>query len=327
MKALWLENHTLNFRNDVPEPEPLAGEAMVAVRKAGICATDLELLKGYSPFRGIPGHEFVGEIIQTSNQMIPVGQRVIGEINVACGTCNLCLRGYPRHCEWRTVLGIRNRNGAFAEYLCLPVGNLLPVPDDVSDDAAVFVEPLAAALQIEEQVDIRPDDRVLVIGAGRLGQLISQTLTLSGCDLITVARHKKQQKILEIRKIRWIDEHTIPDRFFDFVVEATGGPAGFAAARKAVRPGGTIVLKSTYKGELQVDFAALVVDEITIVGSRCGPFAPALRLLPDRRVDPADLIEGFYSLENASQAFEKAAQPGSLKVLFDMERIKNDSDN
>jgi threonine dehydrogenase-like Zn-dependent dehydrogenase len=316
MKSIWLENNALRYRDDIPIPEPPPGEALVAVRLAGICGTDLELVKGYYPYTGIPGHEFVGKIVQSPDHPESIGNRVVGEINVGCGTCEPCLRRQTTHCERRNVLGIMNRNGAFAEYLCLPMVNLITVSDDISDEVAVFVEPLAAALEIQEQIRISPTDRVLVLGAGRLGQLIAQTLILCGCDLKIVARYHKQRELLSRCNIPYIDESDVPERFFDIVVEATGSTGGFALARNAVRPRGTIVLKSTYRGDQQIDLSSVVVDEIVIVGSRCGPFAPALRLIKNRSVDPGLLIDACYSLENGVKAFERAAQPGSLKILL-----------
>jgi len=316
MKAIWLENNALRYRDDVPVPEPSPGEALVAVRLAGICGTDLELVKGYYPYTGIPGHEFVGEIVQSTVHPERVGDRVVGEINVVCGTCEPCLRRQSTHCERRSVLGIMNRHGAFAEYLCLPLTNLMTVPEDISDENAIFVEPLAAALQIQEQIRISPTDRVLILGSGRLGQLIAQTLVLCGCDLRVVARYHKQRELLSACHIPCIDENDVPERFFDIVVEATGSSGGFALARNAVRPGGTIVLKSTYRDDQQVNLSSIVVDEIAVVGSRCGPFAPALRLIKNRLVNPALLIEARYSLDNGVEAFERAAQTGSLKVLL-----------
>ena len=316
MKAIWLENNTLRYRDDVPVPEPSPGEALVAVHLAGICGSDLELVKGYYPYTGIPGHEFVGEIVKSPDHQEKVGERVVGEINVFCGTCEPCLRGQSTHCEQRSVLGIMNRHGAFAEYLCLPLINLIKVPDDISDEMAVFVEPLAAALEILEQIQISPSNRVLLLGAGRLGQLIAQTLILSGCDLKVVARYQKQKELLSACHIPYIDKDEVTERFFDIVIEATGSAEGFALARTAVCPRGTIVLKSTYKGDQQVNLSSIVVDEIAIVGSRCGPFAPALRLMKNRLVDPSLLIEGRYSLDEGIKAFERASKPGSLKVLI-----------
>ncbi len=318
MRAVWLENQILNCRDDERKPEPLAGEALVKVRLAGICGTDLELVKGYYPFSGIPGHEFVGDIVLAPDQPNRVGQRVVGEINVTCGSCWYCLAEQPTHCENRSVLGIKNRNGAFAEYLCLPLKNLKMVPDTVTDDAAVFVEPLAAALEIQEQIKIRSTDRVLVLGAGRLGQLIAQTLVPVDCDLTVVARHKNQQALLAGLKIAWIDEHAVRQRAFDIVIEATGSADGVALAQQAVRPRGTIVLKSTImeKEKSQMNFSSLVVDEITLVGSRCGPFAPALHLLENQLVDPTVLIAKRYFINEATAAFKQAAEPGVLKILF-----------
>lgn len=318
MRAVWLENRRLRFRKDVPEPVPLEGEALVKVRLAGICGTDLELLKGYAPFSGIPGHEFVGDIVRAPRKPQFKGRRVVGEINISCGSCRPCLAGRPNHCERRAVIGIRNRNGAFADYLCLPLKNLIPVPEAVSDDAAVFVEPLAAALRIQQQIHIRQPDRVLIIGAGRLGQLVAQTLALVDCQLTVMARHKNQQSILTAGEIAWITENDLREREFDIVIEASGSPGGFALARAAVRPGGTIVLKSTICGsaDLAFDFSSLVVDEITLVGSRCGPFAPALDLLEEQRVDPTVLITSRYRLNEANAAFRRAAEPGALKILL-----------
>jgi threonine dehydrogenase-like Zn-dependent dehydrogenase len=318
MYAVWLENQILSYRNDAPRPEPLADEALVKIRQAGICGTDLELVKGYYPFSGIPGHEFVGEIVKAPEEPQREGQRVVGEINVACGSCRSCLAARSTHCENREVLGIKNRNGAFADYLCLPLKNLITVPDTVSDDAAVFMEPLAAALQIQEQIQVRSTDRVLVLGAGRLGQLIAQTLVPVDCDLTVVARYKNQQALLTGRRIGWIEAQAVGRQAFDIVIEATGSPGGLVLARQAVRSRGTIVLKSTYTGRenIQMNFTALVVDEITLVGSRCGPFAPALEQLENRLVDPTVLIERRYRLDEVAAAFKHAAEPSTLKILF-----------
>lgn len=317
MRAAWLEDLTLSFQSDLAEPKPAEDEAIVAVRLAGVCSTDLELLRGYYPYCGVPGHEFVGQVVACPADESWVGQRVVGEINAACGNCRACRMGNPTHCEKRTVLGIVNRWGAFAERLCLPLRNLHRVPDQVTDEAAVFCEPLAAALEIQEQVAIQPSWRVLVVGAGRLGQLVAQTLVLTGCDLQVVARHAHQRELLEARQIPWIDETQVPARELDLVVEATGSSRGFQLACQALRPRGTLVMKSTYHGDLTYNFSALVVDEITLVGSRCGPFAPALRLLAGGWVEPRPLIEASYPLEQVRLACEHAARPGALKVLLD----------
>lgn len=291
MKCAWLEERRLVFRDDLPVPVPGKGEALVRVLLAGICNTDIELTHGYYPFTGIPGHEFVGEF---------EGKRVIGEINASCGSCAACTHGRRTHCERRTVLGIKERNGAFAEYLTLPVENLHVVPDGVPDEVAVFTEPLAAALEIQEQVRITADDRVLVVGNGKLGRLIAASLALTGCKLTVAGREHGE----------------IAPRSFDVVVECSGSADGFARARQAVRPRGTIVMKSTYAGDLTFNASALVVDEITLVGSRCGPFAPALQLLADGKIDPRPMIHARYPLHDVNAAFAHAEQRGVLKVLL-----------
>ena len=312
MRALWLENNEISLR-DVPRPHK-PDEALIKIRKAGICSTDLELVKGYYPYTGILGHEFVGDVIEADDASW-IGQRVVGEINVVCNQCEQCLNGRPTHCENRTVLGIVNRDGTFAEYTTLPLANLHRVPASVPDEMAVFTEPLAAALEIQQQVQIKPTDRVLLVGAGRLGQLIAQTLALTGCDLRVVARHTHQQSLLKARGIRIIAEEEIQPWRWDVIVEATGSPGGFSLARQAIRPRGTLVLKSTYKGNLDVNFSSIVVDEINIVGSRCGPFEPALRLMEARQVDPAVLVMDEFKLGAALKAFERAGETGVLKVL------------
>ena len=312
MKALWLENNKLNLL-DVPQPVN-PGEALIRIRKAGVCSTDLEMVKGYYPFTGVPGHEFVGQVVEASDQDW-LGERVVGEINVNCGSCEQCLNRRSSHCENRMTLGINKHNGTFAEYTTLPISNLHRVPASVPDEIAVFTEPLAAALQIQQQVHIHPMDRVLVIGAGRFGQLIAQSLALTGCDLYVVARHDYQQKILLERGIKLIPEEDVQPWRWDIVVEVTGSPDGFSLARQAIRPRGTLVMKSTYKGEMSINLSSIVVDEVKLVGSRCGPFAPALRLLEKGEVDPRPLISAEFSLDEGLQAFEHAAQPGVLKVL------------
>jgi threonine dehydrogenase-like Zn-dependent dehydrogenase len=314
MNALWLENNKIDLRSVAQPRKP--HEALIKIRKAGICSTDLELVKGYYPYTGILGHEFVGEVVEAEDASW-IGQRVVGEINVVCQRCEQCLNGRPTHCENRTVLGIMNREGTFAEFTQLPITNLHCVPDSVSDEMAVFTEPLAAALEIQEQINIKPTDRVLLIGAGRLGQLIAQTLALTGCDLRVVARHKPQQDLLKARGIRLIAEEEVQRWRWDIVVEATGSPSGFSLARQAIRPRGTLVLKSTYKGDLNVNFSSMVVDEINLLGSRCGPFEPALRLMESRQVDPTVLIANEFKLGEALKAFERAAETGVLKVLVE----------
>ncbi|CDM94222.1 MAG: alcohol dehydrogenase catalytic domain-containing protein [Limnospira sp. PMC 1291.21] len=316
MKAVWLEHQQLELRTDIPTPTPSPGEALVRVLRAGICNTDLELLRGYYPYQGIPGHEFVGVVEQGPPNLL--GRRVVGEINAACGKCRFCLTQQPTHCENRTVLGIVNRNGAFADYLTLPVQNLHLVPHSVSTDAATFTEPIAAALEIQQQLSIHPEWRVLVVGDGKLGQLIAQTLALTGCDLLAVGRHRDKLQLLENRGIKTGFADAVVDRSFDLAVECTGNPEGFTIARRSLRSRGILVLKSTYTGNLTIDVSSLVVDEITLLGSRCGPFVPALQLLAEFRVDVEPLIQAKYSLDDAIAAFNHAQKRGTLKVLVDV---------
>lgn len=315
MRAIWLENGELELRHRVAVPEVPAGEALIRVLCAGICSTDLELVRGYYPFGGILGHEFVGRVEQGPAELL--NQRVVGEINAVCGDCNMCRSGLRLHCERRTVLGIVDRNGAFAEYLTLPVENLHAVPDSLSSSSALFVEPLAAALRIQGQVSIGATDRVLVVGDGRLGQLIASSLALVGCDLRVVGRHRRKLDLLRAQGIAATDDPPPPGAF-DIAVECTGNSSGFALARRALRPQGVLLLKSTYASDLALDASAIVVDELTLVGSRCGPFEPALRLLTEGSVDVASLIDGRYALEEGLEAFDHAARPGTLKILFEI---------
>ena len=288
------------------------------MRVGGICNTDLELLKGYMQFRGVPGHEFVGTVERAPGAEEWEGCRVVGEINAACGSCPTCRAGRPTHCPHRTTLGIAGRDGAFAEYLTLPTRNLYPVPDALSDEAAVFTEPLAAACEILQQVHVHPTDRAIVLGDGKLGLLCAQVLALTGCDLTILGHHQEKLDILARRGILTALAGEPVEAGADLVVEATGRPEGYAAARRLVRPRGTIVLKSTYHDAIDANLTLAVVDEVTLVGSRCGPFRPALRLLERSLVDVTSLVQARYPLSEASTAFEHAAQPGVLKVLVDM---------
>ena len=315
MNALWLEDRVLGARDDVSRPVPPPGEALVRVRLSGICNTDLEMVKGYYPFTGVPGHEFVGEVV-SADAAEWVGRRVVGEINASCGTCATCRAGRRTHCPTRTVLGIKGRGGAMAECLTLPVENLHVVPDHVADEVAVFTEPLAAALQVQAQVAIGPGVRVVVIGDGKLGQLVARTLALSGCGLTVVGRHPRKLARLGDRGIATCAAGDLPSREADVVVECTGSPGGLALARDAVRPRGTIVLKSTYHGETSLNLSGIVVDEVTLVGSRCGPFAPALALLAGGTLDVTDMVDDRFALADGVRAFGRAAEPGVLKVLI-----------
>jgi threonine dehydrogenase-like Zn-dependent dehydrogenase len=316
MQGLWLEDKQLTQRTDLPIPHTQPGEALVRVLRAGICNTDLELQRGYYPYTGIPGHEFVGIVEQGPEHLLH--QRVVGEINAACGHCDFCARAIPSHCLNRTVLGIVQRHGAFAEYLCLPIGNLHPVPQSISTTAATFTEPLAAALEIQQQVAIGHADRVLVVGDGKLGQLVAQTIALTGCELVVLGRHAEKLAHLASRGIA-TSTAGVAERSFDIAVECTGNPAGFETARRALKSRGTLVLKSTYSGKLSLDMSAIVVDELTLVGSRCGPFAPALDLLARGAVDVQPLVQAEYPLRDGLAAFTQAQQRGTLKVLLAMD--------
>jgi threonine dehydrogenase-like Zn-dependent dehydrogenase len=316
VRAVWLEGGQLRLRHNVPMPDPPPGETLVRVVAAGICNTDIELARGYYPYTGVLGHEFVGVVERGADGL--AGRRVVGEINAVCGECTACRAGRRTHCERRTVLGIVNRHGAFAEYLVLPPENLHIVPDTVSTDAAVFAEPLAAALEIQEQIRIAPDDRVLVVGDGKLGQLVAQTLALTGCRLAVVGRHGPKLALLAARGIATVAAEAVSPGSFDVAVECTGNHLGFGLAQRALRPRGTLVMKSTYAGALTFDASAVVVNELTLVGSRCGPFDKALALLEAGQVDVVPLIQARYPLERALDAFDHAQRPGTMKVLFEV---------
>ncbi len=315
MRALYFDGR-LRYRPDAPDPTPPPGEALIRTRLAGICNTDLEIVRGYMEFKGVLGHEFVGVVARADDAPELVGQRVVGEINAYCGQCPTCRRGDPTHCPNRTTLGIDRRDGTMADYFTLPVNLLHLVPPTVPDEWAVFTEPLAAACEITERVPIRPTDRVVVLGDGKLGMLIAQVLQLTGCDLLAVGRHPKKLSILERRGIRTQIAGEGVMRKADVIVEATGSAEGFATARSLVRPRGTLVLKSTSHGDVTLNLSMVVVDEVTLIGSRCGPFPPALRLLEQRLVDVESLIHETFSLDEGLTAFERAAAPGVPKVLL-----------
>jgi threonine dehydrogenase-like Zn-dependent dehydrogenase len=324
MRALVLTDDGPTLRHDYPQPELLPGEALIRVRLAGVCATDLQLLAGYKGgYRGVLGHEFVGEVVAAPGAPSWVGTRVVGELTIGCGVCELCQRGLGKHCRRRQSLGIHGRDGAFADYLALSIANLHRVPPSLSDEGAVFVEPLAAALAILEQVPVRPSSRVYVVGDGRLGLLIAQVLAAAGCDLTVLGRTPAKLAILQRLGIAnaLVSTPALLDELWaqpaDLVVEVTGTPAGFAQARRLVRPQGTLVLKSTFAGTLsEFDASSLVVDEVTVVGSRCGPFPPAIGLLAAGRVGVEPLIHARFPLDDAVVALAHAGQRGVLKVLI-----------
>ena len=318
MKALRFENGRLGVADvAVPERE---GEALVRVRVAGVCNTDLEIVRGYAGFEGTLGHEFVGEVERAPGAPELEGRRVVGEINAGCGRCQLCRAGDARHCPARTVLGIVGRDGAFAEYLRLPVANLLPVPDEVPDERAVFTEPLAAACGVTERARIETETRVAVVGDGKLGLLCAQAIrAATGAGVTLVGRHERKLQIVRERGVRALKSDELPasyERAFDVTIEASGSPAGFETALKLLRPRGTLVLKSTFHGTTELTTAPVVVDEISIVGSRCGRFQPALELLRRDAVETDALITDEFPLSEGPRALERAAEPGVLKVLL-----------
>ncbi|MBI5671499.1 MAG: alcohol dehydrogenase catalytic domain-containing protein [Chloroflexi bacterium] len=299
----------------VPPPQPQTGQALLKLRRAGICNTDLELVAGLYHFTGILGHEFVAEVEQGPSHLI--GQRVVGEINIGCGQCDFCQRGISSQCRNRSAVGIHQHPGAFADYLALSASNLHHVPDSISDDTAVFVEPLAAALQIMEGVHISPRDRIIVLGLGKLGMLAVQVLRLTGADVIGVVRHEKQSQLLSRWGITACTYQDLESERAQVVVDCTGQASGFSDALHLVEARGTIVLKSTYEGLPQVNLTQVAAREIRIVGSRCGPFEAALRLLQAGLVDVESLIEARYPFAAAPDAMQHAGQRGTLKVLLD----------
>ncbi|MEC7947597.1 MAG: alcohol dehydrogenase catalytic domain-containing protein [Myxococcota bacterium] len=297
-------------------PVSRAGEARLSLRLGGVCATDLELVRGYMGFQGVLGHEFVAEVLDCPDPDL-VGRRVVGRINVPCGTCPTCVSGRPTHCPSRTVLGIVGRDGAFSEEFWLPVDNLHTVPASVPDEAAVFVEPLAAACRIVEQVHVKPSDRVVVLGLGRLGQLCARVLALTGADVSGTARSPEKLALLPpgITPVHAAEADGLAGA--DIVVDCTGSPAGLETATRLVRPGGTLVMKTTVHELGAARPTAWVVDEVRLVGSRCGPFEPALRLLAAGLIDPTPLITARLPLEKGIQALARARAPGGMKVLLD----------
>ena len=315
MLALRVNKRGLSV-DEVEKPES-RDEALVRVLLSGICNTDLEIARGYAGFKGTIGHEFVGVVEDSTNRTL-IGRRVVGEINAGCGKCDLCRAGDSRHCPLRTVLGIVGRDGAHAEFLQLPVENLLPVPKNVPDEHAVFTEPLAAACGILERVSISKTDRVAVIGDGKLGLLCAQVLALTGASLLLIGKHSSKLRIAERRGIETATPKQAAkrQRQFDVVIEASGAATGFGLALDLLRPKGQLVLKSTFHGKTELDAARIVVDELSIVGSRCGRFTPALELLTKAAIDVDSLISEEYPLSNGVHAMRRAAARGVLKVLL-----------
>lgn len=325
MIGAWLEGGRLRVRDDLPRPAARPREVVVRVSLAGICGTDLELARGYRDFLGVPGHEFVGVVEEGPADWI--GRRVVAEINITCLTraapapCALCRAGRPAHCSRREVPGILGRDGAFAERVCVPVANLHRVPDTVSDDAAVFVEPLAAAFRVLEQIGSADVQRALVLGMGRLGQLVARLLAPRLPALDAAGRSARSLSRARAAGLNVREAGALAAATYDLVVDCTGTPGGFAAARQAVRPRGTLIVKSTHINDLSIDISSIVVDEIRLLGSRCGPFGPALAALEQRDVEVLDLIDDRLPLEAAAEAFAKAAEPGVAKILLVPPRV------
>ena len=315
MKALYFDGKLALREMETPRPGP--GDALIQVTLAGICGTDREILKGYSSFRGIPGHEFVGRVVECAEKKW-VGKRVVGEINISCWDCNFCLWGVSRHCPTRTVMGIVGRDGAFAEYVVLPVVNLHEVPKGIPDEAAVFVEPLAAAAEILEQKDILPGSHVGVLGDGRLGLLVAQVMHHIGARVTLIGKHGWKLDLARswgINVARGGSEQLKP-RSFTVVVDATGSPGALNEALRLTVPRGTVVMKSTFRQPPEFDATKLVVDEITLLGSRCGNFPPALDLLRRGAVNVLPLISKTFPLEAGIEAFDYLENSSCLKVLL-----------
>ncbi len=315
MKALYFDGK-LELR-EVEAPKPSHDEALIQVIYAGLCGTDREILKGYSKFRGIPGHEFVGRVVECAGKKW-LGKRVVGEINVSCGECEYCLWGLGRHCPRRQVMGIVHRDGAFAEYVTLPIVNLHEVPPEISDEEAVFVEPVAAAAEILEQMPLSHVRRIAVLGDGRLGLLVAQVLRQAGGQVTVIGKHAwklAQAKSWKVRLVEAGSEKT-PAGSFSLVVEATGSPCGLAEALRLVEPRGTVVMKSTFRETATFDTAKLVVDEITLLGSRCGNFKKAIDLLRHKKVKVSGMVSKTFSLEDGLAAFDYLNDAACFKALI-----------
>lgn len=314
MKALRFRDGALHLA-ELPRPRPAKGEALVRVMRAGVCNTDLEIVRGYMGFEGTLGHEMVG-VVEAAGEGAErwIGTRVVSDINLACGVCARCRAGDGHHCATREVLGIVAKDGAFAEVVSLPIAGLVRVPDGVSDDAAVFAEPLAAAFEIPAQVSVGAGQRVLVLGDGKLGLLCAMVLARTGADVAIGGRHERKIAIAEAAGARRLSADEAP---FDVVVEATGSPAGLREAQDRVRPRGTIVLKSTFAAPPELDTNRLVIDEVAIVGSRCGPMDQAVAALASGAIDPTPLIDGRYPLSRGVEAVEHAGRRGTLKILLE----------
>lgn len=302
----------------VPKPQRNNGDVLIRVTKAGICNTDHEIIHGYVPgFNGIPGHEFIG-IVEESDDDLLVGKRCTAEINCSCGTCEYCQNNLGRHCPDRTVLGIINRNGAFAEYISVPEKNVVLIPDTIPDNRAIFIEPLAAALEILEQVTITKNSKVLLLGDGKLGLLIGYVLSITECDLTVVGKHPDKLAFLKNYTAQTVLLNDFKNSVYDIVIEATGNPSAFKRALLNVKPRGTVILKSTYADTLNFDPSKIVVDEITIIGSRCGRFSAAIDFLNQNDIALEKLISREMKFHDALEAFEYSAKSDTLKVVLNI---------
>lgn len=314
MRAVILKGGKICIE-EIPVPAPGEKEALIRIVKAGICNTDLELLEGYMDFQGVLGHEFIGQVVESSEKAW-VGKRVVGEINLSCGRCATCLEGDPKHCPSRTVLGIHRKNGVFAEYATLPLENLHALPGRVSDIEGVFIEPLAAAVTVLDQISIDPQDDVLVLGDGKLGLLVSQVVRFHSPNVFCVGRHPRKLALLQKKGIQTARNIHSFSRKFDVVIEATGVPEGIEDALCRIKPTGAIVAKSTFQGLAKIDYSALVVNEIRLIGSRCGSFAKALEFLEREPIRLEEMVDAEFPLEDARKAFDRAKDPETIKVLL-----------
>jgi threonine dehydrogenase-like Zn-dependent dehydrogenase len=314
MKATFFDGKQIIFDNNYPDPE--FNETLVQVNLAGICGTDLEILNGYMKYSGILGHEFVGTVVKSNNSNL-IGKRVVGEINAGCTKCDFCIKGMERHCPSRTVLGILKRDGAFAEFLSLPEKNLHVIPDSISDEQAVFVEPLAAAFEINEQISLKPEWNVAVVGDGRLAQLIIQVIKLTCSNITCFGKHQNKLEGLIQSGIKIkIGIESTDEQLFDLVVEATGSNSGFTDTIKLVKPRGTVVLKSTITSRENLDLTSTIINEITLIGSRCGLFKPAIDALATGVISVNSLIDSTFSLDKFEDAIIHAKKPNTLKVFL-----------
>ena len=314
MRALYWDERELTLQSAYGVPRSDPRHALIQVHLAGVCSTDLQIFNGYMGFKGVPGHEFVGSVVEGPSEF--VGKRVVGEINFGCRQCDACRRDLSRHCPNRSVMGIVNADGAFAEYVSVPVENLHLVSDNISDEEAVFTEPLAAAFEILTQIQLDPGDDVLVLGDGKLGNLCAQVLRLTGAKITALGKHADKLALIKKAGVRTILLNDWQAKLFDVVVEATGSASGFELALSAVRPRGTLILKSTIAGNHQTSLAPVVINEINVIGSRCGPFSDALAALAVKQIAVTPLIEKVYSLDDGVAAMTHAARPGARKILL-----------